>query len=62
MWWIERENVICKLKKKKGTRHRNQEEISGRGNAERAAMFKERHEITEVISFWGVHFYRMPLL
>jgi hypothetical protein len=48
--------------KKKRTRHGNQEEISGRGNVERAAMFKERHEITEFISFWGVHFIRMPLL
>jgi hypothetical protein len=42
--------------KKRGTRYRNQEEISRRGNAERAAMFTERHEITEVFSFWGFIF------
>jgi len=49
-------NVICKRNKEKGTRHRDQEEISGRGNAERAAMFKEKTWNNRGYFFWGFHF------
>jgi hypothetical protein len=57
IWPIEREMSFANEMKKKGTRHKNQEEISGSRKAERVTMFKEKHEITEVIAFLGVHFF-----